>query len=703
MQSDPDAAMCSALVSLVQSLPLVVHPLMMYTQQEDPATVSALNAAVNCGQQLRALQTVLCCTQLQMHEVERRLACQCPPPPNPPPLTAMLDPSQQPPVAQQLPTPASLNTSPSIRLGQLPSAPCQRQGHCPMPILPVASISNSQTAQQTVNSVMSVMPLQLPPPEQAATHGQAGGYPCPWPASADRPGANGSSFVHTDLTHQGPAPPSAAAPAAPSPCRSSLQPPSPFGAAPSPTGSPPGGLLPAACPTPPSRHSLRCSSQQRSSLGQQGGVGRGVANSLDQDSQGGAGRDSQSVTPSQRERILEQLLFLTGRESDSGSSRGSSQELEEDEQEGEEGEAAGAEDGDHSSARCSSGGMTAGPTGGTPGGCMEARPAVRPSKPGPCQAQQAGREAQGPWQQSRCTSTGAGYSAQLTAGGWAHRLAMPELGCLLVARDTGPADAATAGQPGRQDSAFFHRAVVLITSHDPVRGSVGLVLNKASPLRVRDLTVTAAVQGFMSVFSEHTLQLGGPVHLDHVTLLHRFRGLQGAACVADGLYTGGLPAAVQLVQAGLALPSDFVLALGVSGWRPVQLQRELMAGCWDIVAAAPDLVLPPGPLTASGPAGTGGSSGTGSGSRAGAAAGADWLQHAGEAPQRLPPALAAAALAEQRGGTAPGRQRKGQGRRLDTSTPALRPPPQPRPASGTPASAPPYCLWSHIRGVAQLQ
>ncbi|KAL6749598.1 hypothetical protein V8C86DRAFT_2840904 [Haematococcus lacustris] len=370
MQSDPDAAMCSALVSLVQSLPLVVHPLMMYTQQEDPATVSALNAAVNCGQQLRALQTVLCCTQLQMHEVERRLACQCPPPPNPPPLTAMLDPCQQPPVAQQLPTSASLNTSPSIRLGQLPSAPCQRQGHCPMPILPVASISNSQTAQQTVNSVMSVMPLQLPPPEQAATHGQAGGYPCPWPASVDRPGANGSSFVHTDLTHQGPAPPSAAAPAAPSPCRSSLQPPSPFGAAPSPTGSPPGGLLPAACPTPPSRHSLRCSSQQRSSLGQQGGVGRGVANSLDQDSQGGAGRDSQSVTPSQRERILEQLLFLTGRESDSGSSRGSSQELEEDEQEGEEGEAAGAEDGDHSSARCSSGGMTAGPTGGTPGGCM---------------------------------------------------------------------------------------------------------------------------------------------------------------------------------------------------------------------------------------------------------------------------------------------------------------------------------------------
>ncbi|GFH17996.1 uncharacterized protein HaLaN_14728 [Haematococcus lacustris] len=85
---------------------------------------------------------------------------------------------------------------------------------------------------------------------------------------------------------------------------------------------------------------------------------------------------------------------------------------------------------------------------------------------------------------------------------------------------------------------------------DPVRGSVGLVLNKASPLRVRDLTVTAAVQGFMSVFSEHTLQLGGPVHLDHVTLLHRYRGLQGAACVADGLYTGGLPAAVQLVQSG---------------------------------------------------------------------------------------------------------------------------------------------------------
>ena len=62
--------------------------------------------------------------------------------------------------------------------------------------------------------------------------------------------------------------------------------------------------------------------------------------------------------------------------------------------------------------------------------------------------------------------------------------------------------------------------------------------------------------------------------------------------VTDRLYTGGLPDAVRLVQAGLSNPHDFNLMLGVSGWAPQQLASEINCGMWHCVAASPDLILP---------------------------------------------------------------------------------------------------------------
>lgn len=93
---------------------------------------------------------------------------------------------------------------------------------------------------------------------------------------------------------------------------------------------------------------------------------------------------------------------------------------------------------------------------------------------------------------------------------------------------------------------------------DDAKGSVGFVLNKASPMKVRELQLAAAcpgacllgacslgllfmryshthalttllclLAGFIETFSSQRLQIGGHVHLDHVTVLHRFMGLAG--------------------------------------------------------------------------------------------------------------------------------------------------------------------------------
>ena len=62
---------------------------------------------------------------------------------------------------------------------------------------------------------------------------------------------------------------------------------------------------------------------------------------------------------------------------------------------------------------------------------------------------------------------------------------------------------------------------------DEIRGSVGFVLNRLSPMKVAELRLATDCPGFISAFGRQKLHIGGPVHLDHVTVLHRFLGLSG--------------------------------------------------------------------------------------------------------------------------------------------------------------------------------
>jgi putative AlgH/UPF0301 family transcriptional regulator len=139
---------------------------------------------------------------------------------------------------------------------------------------------------------------------------------------------------------------------------------------------------------------------------------------------------------------------------------------------------------------------------------------------------------------------------------------------------------------------FFDKSVVLLAAHDPAHGSVGFVLNKPSPLKLSEVQLSATAKGILEVFGSQRLQLGGPVHEETLTLLHAFSGLAGAQKVSEGVYYGGLPAAVDLVRSGLAKPEDFSLMLGMTGWAPRQLDTEIAAGAWYVVAAGQSLALP---------------------------------------------------------------------------------------------------------------
>ncbi|GIL79513.1 hypothetical protein Vretifemale_8832 [Volvox reticuliferus] len=127
---------------------------------------------------------------------------------------------------------------------------------------------------------------------------------------------------------------------------------------------------------------------------------------------------------------------------------------------------------------------------------------------------------------------------------------------------------------------------------DNAVGSVGYILNKSSDLYLGDLPLVDPVPGFQEAFGNQRMQVGGEVHQDRVTLLHRFVGVRGSRKIAEGMFMGGLSDAIRLVSGGMLRAQDFTLVLGMCGWRPGQLVAEIAEGWWHVIAASPDLVLP---------------------------------------------------------------------------------------------------------------
>jgi putative AlgH/UPF0301 family transcriptional regulator len=235
-----------------------------------------------------------------------------------------------------------------------------------------------------------------------------------------------------------------------------------------------------------------------------------------------------------------------------------------------------------------------------------------------------------------------------------------EAGVVLVASAAASAAAdekAAGGSSSNNSPDWFSRAVVLLVGIHPAAGAVGVVLNKPSGMRLRDVRLggagAAAAGGnnnkqqqpsspssssspsapsppppstpqqqptptptpqhpqhalVASVFGGRRLALGGPVHGDTLTALHRYAGLQGAREVGagTGVYVGGLAAAAGLVRAGLASPGEFRLALGLAGWAAGQLEDEVSRGVWRVAVASADALLPPPPpMATAGGAGAG--------------------------------------------------------------------------------------------------
>ena len=132
---------------------------------------------------------------------------------------------------------------------------------------------------------------------------------------------------------------------------------------------------------------------------------------------------------------------------------------------------------------------------------------------------------------------------------------------------------------------FFSRSVVLLAEHDS-GGSVGLIINKPSDIRLSQ--ITDEFPGF-----DPHLFLGGPVKVENLYFIHtRGEQVEGSLKIMDGLYWGGNVAKIkELIWQKVITEKDIRFFIGYAGWQPKQLERELSENSWLVLNASVNEIL----------------------------------------------------------------------------------------------------------------
>lgn len=147
--------------------------------------------------------------------------------------------------------------------------------------------------------------------------------------------------------------------------------------------------------------------------------------------------------------------------------------------------------------------------------------------------------------------------------------ARPETGDLLIA------------EPLMRDM-WFGRSVILLIDSTEDNGYMGLMLNKVTPISLRDLCE--------GVSSEHNVPVycGGPVDTDRLFILHNIPDIiPSSIAIGKDLYVGGdMKSAIEYINSGGSDSGFIRFILGYAGWAPDQLESEILHNTW-VVASAP--------------------------------------------------------------------------------------------------------------------
>ena len=127
----------------------------------------------------------------------------------------------------------------------------------------------------------------------------------------------------------------------------------------------------------------------------------------------------------------------------------------------------------------------------------------------------------------------------------------------------------------------FAESVILITSYDPGKGTMGLILTRPT-----DVPLSKAFPDIKPPNSD-PVYMGGPVETTTAQALLRSRTKpEGAERIIEDVFvTGNKDTIDKAVRSG-AEPSRFRLYVGYGGWSAGQLEHEIDLGAWHVLKAS---------------------------------------------------------------------------------------------------------------------
>jgi putative transcriptional regulator len=132
--------------------------------------------------------------------------------------------------------------------------------------------------------------------------------------------------------------------------------------------------------------------------------------------------------------------------------------------------------------------------------------------------------------------------------------------------------------PALTDTDFAH-SVTLVCEHSD-KGALGIVLNKPSPMMLRDVLSQMKLEPRDEEIGAQTVLCGGPMRTDRGFVLHRPGGEWDSTHKVSELIQVTTSRDVLVAMARGEGPGDAYVALGFARWDAGELEREIRENDW---------------------------------------------------------------------------------------------------------------------------
>lgn len=141
--------------------------------------------------------------------------------------------------------------------------------------------------------------------------------------------------------------------------------------------------------------------------------------------------------------------------------------------------------------------------------------------------------------------------------------------------------------PGMRDSAFAH-AVTYICEHTE-KGAMGIVINNAMPLFIRDIFVQMELTDQAGIGNQAVFA-GGPVQIERGFVLHSSeKEWQSTLKISPRINLTASRDIIEALAEGRG-PEEYLIALGYAGWGEGQLEAEVAANSWLTLPADSNII-----------------------------------------------------------------------------------------------------------------